>query len=564
MRAAVRLAARHPFAGSWLGLCLIAWAFSLDLAGDSYHHYWASVDVVRHFDWRSLILDIWNKPLTGLLYGIPGQVSLLAARAVGASVVTLSMLCIADAATHLWKARIRPKPVWVIVATLFQASVLPESFLTMTELPAACALSVGLALYARGRIGAAFAAWGWLPLLRVESCTLVAAAWLATCAAELTRWGATRNTWRRAATWAVIGATPFIVWWFSGALVSGNWRWIAESSYARLRPWTINGVLSVNAFNGLSGALSGPMLFFAAVGAMSWRQIVRPEARAGVLVALGICVHLAFLSVSAIYPADMYRGLGVAAVNARNFNVLMPMLALAVLVGVEASAQWIEGHRHPTRMTWAVATFVALISCIGYGRMRQILETDPISILYRPLVGVVLLAAFVAAGAMARHRSIAAGIALRHGIYGALIVATLLTIPSFWYPLRWHDQRAITLNAFCTWYRRAQEPRATRIVQNLSGGLDAFCGLADVDMEWTWPTAFVGVMQSSPSAWVLVATDADGAPSSYLYPLELRNRLHDWRVIAEFRATAQPFWQRALNHLDWKNPPMGWRVYATR
>ncbi len=52
----------------------LAWAHGPRLDDDSYTHFAVSVLTVAELDWRSLITDTWNKPLTTILYGVAGLV----------------------------------------------------------------------------------------------------------------------------------------------------------------------------------------------------------------------------------------------------------------------------------------------------------------------------------------------------------------------------------------------------------------------------------------------------------------------------------------------------------
>jgi hypothetical protein len=145
-------------------------------------------------------------------------------------------------------------------------------------------------------------------------------------------------------------------------------------------------------------------------------------------------------------------------------------------------------------------------------------------------------------------------------MYGFLAVATLVTVPTFWYPLRSQDVRALAGRDFCAWYSTVSNP-PSRLIQDFIGSLDQFCGLQNTNADWTWPTDFMKAIGETPDAWIVVTIDASGEPPRAIYPKELLDALPTYRLLASRTASPVSEWQRVLNTIEWQNHPVGWRVY---
>jgi hypothetical protein len=550
------------FALVWLALAILARVHGLGLRSDSYEHFASSVKVIATLDWRALLVNLWNKPLPTLLYGVSGQLGLFAARLVSVSLTVATAVCVWDATRKLWPSSARIHPSWVAVAFVFQLAVLPESFVTMTELPAAFALSLGLCLHLRGRTSAACVVWGLMPLLRVETALLTGMLVAVIGALTLTRARDSRTTWPLVARWAGLAAVPMLAWWAAGVFAAGDVHWFSKGAYAHLRAWSLPAVVTVNGVNGLGGVLSGPMLCFGLVGAVRLRSIVDPARRDVAALLLGcIAVHVAFLTMALVYPAETLGGLGVAAINARNFNVIAPLLALAVIAGVEDWSQWIERRLTGSSVIYLGAAVLAVAIVIGFWFMQTAWGASGVGTAYRLLAGLALIG-LLAAGSLASRavRSITARRAAAM-TYGFLTFATLVSVPTFWYPLTSQDARAAAGRDFCAWYSTRQD-HPTRVIQDFIGSLDQFCGMTNVNADWTWPTDFTHAIHESPTAWIIVTVDATGEPPAAIYPRELLALLPTYRLLASRPAAPISEWQRRLNLIEWQNHPVGWRVYC--
>jgi len=564
MFANFRFGTLAPFALAWLALGVLAGVHGLGLRSDSYEHFASSVKVVATLDWRALFTNLWNKPLPTLAYGVFGQWGLLAARLVSDTLTVGTAICVWDAARRLWPADARIQPAWVVVAFVFQLAVLPESFITMTELPAACALSLGLCLYLRERPNAAFLVWGLLPLLRVEAALLTATIAGVVCVPMLVRPRDARVARRRVATWAALAVTPMVAWWTAGVIAADDVHWFSKGAYAHLRSLSLPALVTVNAVNGLAAVLSGPMLCLGIVGALRLRSVFGSNRRDVAALILGcIAVHLVFMSMALVYPAETLGGLGQAAINARNFNVLAPLLALAVIAGVDDWSAWIARRPAGGRRLriYLVGSGVAVAVVVGFWYMQTAIGASGVGATYRLRAGLTLIALFAVGSIGLRGVRTMTASRASSLMYGFLAVATLVTVPTFWYPLRSQDVRAVAGRDFCAWYSTVPNP-PSRLIQDFIGSLDQFCGLQNTNADWTWPTDFMKAIGETPGAWIVVTIDASGEPPRAIYPQELLDALPTYRLLASRTASPVSEWQRVLNTIEWQNHPVGWRVYS--
>jgi hypothetical protein len=537
---------------------------SLELDNDSYEHFTTSVQVLQSGNVHDLVLDLWNKPLPGLLYGLPGLAGILWARLTSVLVTLGLVWCVRDVWRHIARDSAVPTAV-ILVAVVFQTAVLNQTYVTMTELPAALALAAGLSFYVRGRDRAACLAWGFAPLARLEVIAIVAAS------IALVNVSALRQGWserRAAAGRMLLGALPCAIWWAAGTWMSGNWRWMSDDSYAHLRNLDLS-VLTINAFGGLPGALSLPMIFLGVFGLLNLGRVTTLfRGRSPfTLVAAWLAIHLAFMTAMVIYPLEIYGGLGIAAVNGRNYNVLTPALALLVIAGIETwGARLVSpALRSETKTHAWIAFAVAVTAGIEFFFMQRVMDVSLFGASYKLALGLAVLAAFLAVSWLVARGQLGERpqSTWRSVLLVGLALATVAASPLFWYPLRSHDQRSLALDEFCSLARRTPPP--ARIVQDLSGGLETYCSLdATVRATWIWPTQMVDELAKvEPGSWLLVETDQDGAlKSRYSDDLsELIGAGQRVREVARHQAFAQPRWQQLLDRVNYRNPPVGWTLY---
>jgi hypothetical protein len=172
---------------------------------------------------RSLLVDVWGRPLFTVLYSLPAQFGYRAGK-----LFTVA-LCIA-CAWQTWRTAqlLRFERAPLVIALLFlQPSFLMVSPDTMTEPLFTLVLIVALRLHLMGRvrIGAVIASL--LPLARPEGPFLVAlwGLWILFDRREERSW------WRRIPTTFLL-ATGMLLWWLGALAITHDPLWIRHNA-----PW---------------------------------------------------------------------------------------------------------------------------------------------------------------------------------------------------------------------------------------------------------------------------------------------------------------------------------------
>lgn len=544
------------FAAAFVAL---AWTHGLRLDDDSYAHFATSVRTLAGRDWRALITDTWNKPLTTLVYGTSGLAGGLGLARTSSVLLTALAAILLRRVLERWLGWASREHLWFVPAFfLLQIGLLPQVFLTMTEQLAAALLAGALYAWAHDRPRSAFLIAGFMPLARIESLFVVAALFLAMSGELLLAGG--RRAAGRVAPMNVLGAIPFASWWCCGFSLTGDAAWMSASyAYLREPPWL--NLWSTNAVTGLCGALGAVQVLLMVVGLQAWRSAPRAGLQLPTL-ALPAAAHLLFASLVVVYPRGSgYGGSAIMALNARSYATVSPLFCLLAgwgwqrLFGEGAPA---VGDRRPAPIG-AAAALTALL-CLGYTAFQGSFP------FFSPAVRCGQLA--LGLGALAGAAAIALS-ARRFGTRRAAGACALLAmasapvmVPFFWYPMRWQDRRAGTQRAFIGELRRAPE-RPPLVVQSMNGRLDFFAGGIPIPMPWTYPALVGRSAEAAPvGSWIVLDTDERGTPVGY--PGEVVRGLLDSAAYSREGAfvDARPVaaWQRLVDRLTPRNRGGGWII----
>lgn len=537
----------------------LGWVHGLRLDDDSYAHYAVSVQTLAGGDWRALITDTWNKPLTTLVYGTAGLAGGLGLARTASVLLTILAAILLRRVLERWLGwTSREHTCFVPAFFLFQIGLLPQVFLTMTEQLTAALLAWAIYAWVRGRPWSAFLIAGFMPWARIESLFVVAALFLV-MSVELLRAGG-RRVMIRVFLMNGLGAFPFLSWWAGGFILKGEVAWMS-ASYAYLRePFWLH-LWSANAVTGLCGALGVAQLLLIAIGLQAWRSAPRSGLRLPLLT-LPLAAHLLFTSLVVVYPRGSgYGGWAIAALNARSYTTVAPLFCLLAgwgwqrLFGEEARA----GGNRQTAQLWAAVALTALF-CLGFAAFQGSFE------LFSPVArfGQLALGLGALTGAAAIALSVRRfGARRMAGIYAWLALGSaLVMVPFFWYPWRWQDRRAGVQRAFLRELRRAPE-QPPRVVQSMNGRLDFFGGGVPVPIPWVYP-ALVGKSAATAPAgtWIVLDTDERGVPVGY--PEEVVRGLLGAggyaRVGAFVDTRPGPAWQRAVDRITPRNRGGGWII----
>lgn len=505
---------------------------NLRLGNDCYQHFVHGVLPLRSGAWASLVLDVWNKPLVGLLYGIPGLAGYEAARLAAVACTLLAVVWTARAG-RAWVGSERGLWAGLLFGCLLP--VLKDGFVPMTEIPAAAALAGATLAHIRGRPIAAAIGLGLLPLLRTE---LVA---MSAVLGVVLAWGDLRTgRLARVLGLAVIVAGPTAFWLGAGAWLSQDWGWFSRQSYAELRSFELSGLLAYNAVTRIARAVPSPMLVLLIWGSL---RLARERPRGGAWIVAGTLVHLALISLVDVYPAGdgpVPDGHAVAAVNDRGFTPSGPFLALTALYG---------GLGPRSRTANWVAAFVAFALVLFAFGLR------PDALLPALLVGMTAVAS-------ERIRT-----ASQAGAWAGLALAGALAVrPLFFYPFRFQERSALAVRALADAVLDA-ESRPRMVIQDLASGLAADPRVlalpAPPSVEWTWPSSYPNALLSAAEgfepAWVLFVLDGEGRLDPR-YPDEVRARFETCPEVASYASEDHEGWVAMMDAISRRNRKVAWRA----
>jgi hypothetical protein len=258
---------------------LLSYVYTPELRGDPIHHFRDAVDAVSQFNIREIVVNVWDKPIPLLLYGIPGLAGLFFARLASVVLVLLTAYFTLNLAQRFIR-NMEESPALTVVFFLMLISVFLQTFVTNTELTAAFVLSFGLYLfYSRKAYLAAFLVTGFLPLARVE-CSLIMALLFGIFSLELflnNRSANGENLFKRIQpifAYLVIGSAPFILWNAAGAYFTRDIFWLSHGSYANVRPFDLLYIVKHNALT------ASPMVFTCSgVVSVPYRRQFPPKER---------------------------------------------------------------------------------------------------------------------------------------------------------------------------------------------------------------------------------------------------------------------------------------------
>ncbi|HEY0469096.1 MAG TPA: hypothetical protein VGC79_33110, partial [Polyangiaceae bacterium] len=130
----------------WLFACLSACALisGARFEDDSYGHYARSLLQIQGADYTTWITDVWNRPLPGLVYGLGSYAGLGGARVCAAGLALGAAHLTARVTERILPADVRPSRAMLLLGYFSQPAVLRDSFVTMTELPAAFFVAASL------------------------------------------------------------------------------------------------------------------------------------------------------------------------------------------------------------------------------------------------------------------------------------------------------------------------------------------------------------------------------------------------------------------------------------
>jgi len=321
----------------------LSYIYTPELRTDAFSHFLHSVDAVSHLKIQNIVTNVWDKPIPLIIYGVSGLAGLFFARLASVILVLLTAYFILNLARRFIR-NMEGSPALTIVFFLLLIPVFGQTFLTMTELPAAFVLSFGLFLfYLKRAYLPAFLAIGFLPLARVE-CSLMMAFLFISFSYEVflnKRFANNKKNlleeFKPIFWYLVVGSSPFVLWNAGGAYFTKDVFWLLHSSYAYLRPYDLFYIIKHNAVTALPMVFTAPALSLFLIGVFSPKEKKEGAPNSLFFVSIyGILIiYLIFLSsVIPFAKGEVGWEKLIAAWNDRNFNVIAPVISLFVYMGV--------------------------------------------------------------------------------------------------------------------------------------------------------------------------------------------------------------------------------------
>ncbi len=563
-------------------LPLCAW-YSEDLPNDSYQHFQASVEVWQELNWEKWIVDTWNKPLPSLLYGISGQWGMFSARFLSAVLTIITGILTYWFADFLMGAHLRNHPWTFVGFFLCQLAVLPQSFLTMTELTAAFVLILGLCFYYSERPSLAYFTLGFLPMARMEISLALAWIFLIFSLELLEREEWSKGAWKQVIWWNCWGSLPFLVWWGAGFYYTGKWSWPLASSYSPYpRPLDLFDILQVNALTALPGVLSAVALFLFFLGLWKLPRVLSislpTRQRSFFRLLYGVLfIHGIFLSSFVVYPKGSRLGdLGIGAINPRNFNVIAPLLAIFIFAGAVYLIDAVQKKKEIKKLGYVLVTTEIVL--VAFFWFQQQLGTSLTKGGFKFGIHNGLLLIFF--GWIMWHARQQTSDETRpkkrfkplasfnlNVIAGIMIISFLCSVPLFWHPLRFYDQTFLAQKDLCQWLEQylKKSDSSIEVIQDINSRLDSFCQLSSVNAPWQWANFFVIANATAPpGSLVILETNEDYHPRPR-YSSELREMLQDSSHFVLIKKSREiPYagqWEKWLNRISARNAPTRWVAY---
>jgi hypothetical protein len=555
----------------------LAWSHSWQLMDDSYLHFQSSVNLWKNHLWKDAIIDIWNKPIPILLYGGIGQWGIFFSRLISILLTFATCNILARIIEKIFPLSGANPRLLSFYFFFCQLNVMPQSFLTMTELPAAFLLTVGIYFFLTNRIFWCFFIWGLMPLARVE-CSLIMV--VGFCIISITTFfcsGRDLRVWKQVFLLNLVGALPFLSWILLGGYVTGDYQWLWKNSYGWLRTSCLGDWLAINAIIALPNHLSVPLLLGFLMGIWHLPKQVEPKltSRSTFILTLYamLLIHFIFLSSVNVYPATDFPGIsGVAAINGRNFNVLAPLFMIFITAGyvhlgviLRRPSLELKWKDLIWQMVLPLQFLIGMFFCflqssnVQYPLWRAILKCARLEIL-------LIICFFIIVWFRKKQAQLPMAWWRNYWAIWSLYVllALLLTQPFFWYPTQSLDHRSISHKAFCDWYR-GTNTIVPRIIQDMNGSLASFCGIETGNADWVWPKQFATEFnQSKPGSLIVFETESQGNIDP-----RYGNNLLNWlpknsHIIQVGQFAFPPEKNRLtylLNRISNKNCVYGWKVY---
>jgi hypothetical protein len=528
---------------------LLSYFYTPDLRTDAIQHFLHAINAVSQFNIRDIVVNIWTKPIPLVLYGIPGLAGLFFARLASVVLVLLTACFTLDLARRFIR-NMEESPALTVVFFLMLVPVFLQTFMTMTELPAAFVLSFGLYLfYSRKAYLAAFLVTGFLPLARVE-CSLIMAFLLCVFSLEIflnNRSANSKNLFKEIKpifVYLIIGSAPFILWNAAGAYFTQDIFWLSHASYANVRPFDLLSIVKHNALTASPMIFTAPALFLFLIGVSSPQKNDQDGSSPYFFFAIyGVLIlHMIFLSAIIPYPKGEvgWDKLNLAWGNERNFNVIAPVLALFVYMGASYIYELFYAGKNRSINGTEKKLAGGKILCLFFFSILLIYvckeefffnNSRKLYVILLCLFSVFFFIPFLMRSRTLRKKTFLAMVS------GFIICSFLITKPLFWNPTKYNDPDIVLQGELTDWIHSNYTAIDVLVIQDLSGIMTYSIGRKNVHAPWVWAGKFSAEVSAAPSKTLIViqtlGVSRDPLPR---YPPELIETLKGCRMLKKSSA----------------------------
>ena len=502
------------FSVSLVFLGYLAFIRGPELRTDSLVHFLHAKEIIANLDIKSLFTNLWDKPIPIILYGISGQISLFAARMVSVSLTLLAGFFIFRLCSNSVQTINDNMPVTTCFF-LFMLPVLPQSYVTNTELPAAFILSLGLFLfYVKRKYSLAYLSIGFLPFARLEASLIMALIFL-TFSYHLFILFKKENFEKIYITILlknIYGSLPFVLWYLIGVILSDNVLWMLQGNYAHLRPLNLPLILQHNAITALPKIFTSPILMIFFLGLLTPFQMKKNYRINTInITMLGILfIHIIFLSMFIVYPKGSVNWEKlISAWNDRNFIVIAPVLAFYVYTGAaflysfskKLANRGLKSGEKNIFTVKVIISYLLTIASIYFCNKHFFLPSSTekyFILLHATIIFIVAILLF----------SLKKDIKLNLINLLAMIsfLSVFITTPSFWYPTKHNDPDVLICNELKMWLTEKYHNEHVNIVHDISGTLDRFINSSTIKAPWIWPSDFIDTAEKYNGKTLIIFT----------------------------------------------------------
>jgi hypothetical protein len=526
----------------FIGIAIIAYIYTPDDNTDAFLHYLNAVNLMKDFNLKSLFLNIWDKPIPLILYGLGGSVDgIFTARLVSILITLLG----AFLTLELVRARIPglnkiPESSSVIFLLIMPVAL--NSFVTMTELICGFLLALSLNLFfLRHKNFSSFFIAGLMPLSRVESSVIMAS--LIICYLFILK-NEKHTRLVYLLSLSITAIAPLFLWLGISGNLSGDYLWLVHSGYSFLRPYNLEQWSMHNGITALPSILVPTALYLFIYAIFSLRSAHLNFNKDNQLITTTLIVFASFvILVSSIiaYPkGEINWVLLIPAINGRVYNSIAPLLAILIYFGI---AKFQEDAVRGANLIYIyiklIFIFIIGVFLIYICEKQFRINGSNFSKHYNIYLLIFIITSIIFSILLFKKN-----LKIKSTIVNLMIVAGFILInPDFWEPTKFNDPLMRAQDELTSYISENYKNQDLLVIQNYSGSVEYFIGNKKIHAPWDWPSKFQRVAESSNGHFLIaIKTIGNIRKPTDDYPPDLILYLSGLKKIKESEITTPYGW----------------------